>query len=119
MSVRSVLVNGIGGLLVQQAAQATSRDVLVAITSKTDSSDVAQIVRESKRRGVRTIVLADSRVNPLTKHADVMLEAPEVQPLRSLAVPMTLALALVVWLGRRIELQPESTKAVSVGRLRR
>jgi len=121
MSVRSVLVDGIGGLLLQQAGQSTPRDVLIAITSKADSADVGQIVRESKKRGVRTIVLADSRVNPRTKHTDVMLQAPEMHTIRSLAVPMTLALALVVGLGRQLERKRLSsgvaTKAVA-GRLR-
>ncbi len=105
MKVRSVLVDGIGGMLFQQASHARQRDVIVAVTSKTYSADVIQVVRESKKRGVSTIVLADSRVNPLSKHADVMLEAPqrEVRAYQSLAVPMTLALTLVVGLGRRLE----------------
>jgi DNA-binding MurR/RpiR family transcriptional regulator len=105
MNVRSVLVSGIGGMLFHQTQQATPRDVVVAITSRPYSSEVVQVVRESKKGGVPTIVLADSRVNPLTKHADVMLEAmqPEVHAFRSLAVPMTLALTLVVRLGRLLQ----------------
>jgi DNA-binding MurR/RpiR family transcriptional regulator len=46
MNVRNVLVDGVGGMFMQQAGHATSRDVIIAISSKAYSPDVAQVVRD-------------------------------------------------------------------------
>jgi DNA-binding MurR/RpiR family transcriptional regulator len=119
MRVHSVLVDGIGGMLSLQAGHATSRDVVVAIAPKAHSAELVEVVRESKKRGVPTIVLANSRVNPFSKHADVMLEAPqsETAGFPSLATTMTLALTLVVGVGNRLESKRDSrTTAPSAAR---
>jgi len=105
MNVRNVLVDGVGGMFMQQAGHATSRDVIIAISSKAYSPDVAQVVREAKQRSVRVIAMTDSPLSPLAEHADVSLEVQQasVGMFRSLAVTMTLAVTLIVGLGRAVE----------------
>jgi DNA-binding MurR/RpiR family transcriptional regulator len=105
MNVRNVLVDGVGGMFMQQAAHATSKDVIIAISSKAYSPDVAQAVREAKQRGVRIVAMTDSPLSPLAEHADVSLEVQQasVGMFRSLAVTMTLAVTLIVGLGRALE----------------
>jgi DNA-binding MurR/RpiR family transcriptional regulator len=105
MNVRNVLVDGVGGMFMQQVGHATSRDVIIAISSKAYSPDVAQVVREAKQRGVKIIAMTDSPLSPLAEHADVSLEVQQaaVGLFRSLAVTMTLAVTLIVGLGRAIE----------------
>jgi DNA-binding MurR/RpiR family transcriptional regulator len=105
MNVKNVLVDGVGGMFMQQVGHATSRDVIIAISSKAYSPDVAQVVRESKQRGVRIIAMTDSPLSPLAEHADVSLEVQQaaVGLFRSLAVTMTLAVTLIVGLGRAVE----------------
>jgi len=113
MNVRNVLVDGVGGMFVQQAGHATSKDVIIAISSKAYSPDVAQVVREAKHRGVKIVAMTDSPLSPLTEHADVSLEVQQasVGMFRSLAVTMTLAVTLIVGLGRALEAKrPTSTK---------
>lgn len=105
MNVRNVLVDGVGGMFMQQVGHATSRDVIIAISSKAYSPDVAQVVREAKQRSVKVIAMTDSPLSPLAEHADVSLEVQQasVGMFRSLAVTMTLAVTLIVGLGRAVE----------------
>ena len=105
MNVKNVLVDGVGGMFMQQVGHATNRDVIIAISSKAYSPDVAQVVRESKQRGVKVVAMTDSPLSPLAEHADVSLEVQQaaVGLFRSLAVTMTLAVTLIVGLGRAVE----------------
>lgn len=105
MNVRNVLVDGVGGMFVQQVGHASSRDVIIAISSKAYSPDVAQVVRDARQRSVKVIAMTDSPLSPLAEHADVSLEVQQasVGMFRSLAVTMTLAVTLIVGLGRAIE----------------
>jgi len=105
MNVRNVLVDGVGGMFMQQVAHATSRDVIIAISSKAYSPDVAQVVREARQRSVKVVAMTDSPLSPLAEHADVSLEVQQasVGMFRSLAVTMTLAVTLIVGLGRAVE----------------
>jgi len=105
MNVRNVLVDGVGGTFFQQVAQATPRDVVVAVSSKAYSPDVVQAVRDASDRDVPVVALTDSPLSPLAEHADLSLEVQQgaVHLFRSLAVPMTLAVTLIVGLGRVVE----------------
>jgi DNA-binding MurR/RpiR family transcriptional regulator len=105
MNVRNVLVDGVGGMFMQQVSHATARDIIIAISSKAYSPDVAQVVREAKQRGVKIVALTDSPLSPLAEHADVSLEVQQasVGLFRSQAVNMTLAVTLIVGLGRAVE----------------
>jgi len=105
MNVRNVLVDGVGGMFMQQVSHATPKDVIIAISSKAYSPDVAQVVREAKQRSVKIIAMTDSPLSPLAEHADVSLEVQQasVGLFRSQAVNMTLAVTLIVGLGRAVE----------------
>lgn len=111
MNVRNVLVDGVGGMFMQQVSHATSRDVIIAISSKAYSPDVAQVVREAKQRGVKVIAMTDSPLSPLAEHADVSLEVQQaaVGMFRSQAVNMTLGVTLIVGLGRALEAKKAHT----------
>lgn len=104
MNVRNVLVDGVGGMFFQQVGHASARDVIVAVSSKAYSPDVVQVVREAAHKGVKIIALTDSPLSPLAEHATVSIEVQQasVQMFRSLAVSMTLAITLIVGLGRAL-----------------
>jgi DNA-binding MurR/RpiR family transcriptional regulator len=53
MNVRNVLGDGVGGMFMQQVSHATNRDVIIAVSSKAYSPDVAQVVREASQRGIK------------------------------------------------------------------
>lgn len=105
LHVRNVLVDGVGGMFFQQVSHATRRDVVLAVSSRSYSPDVVQVVRETSQRGVPVISITDSPLSPLVEHATISLEVQQasVQMFRSLAVTMTLAITLIVGLGRVIE----------------
>ena len=118
LNVRNVLVDGVGGMFFQQVSHATPRDVVLAVSTKTYSPDVVQAVRESSQRGVRVIAMTDSPLSPLAEHASICMEVQQasVQMFRSLAVPMTLAITLIVGLGRALELTRSTSPATSSSR---
>jgi len=105
MNVRNVLVDGVGGMFMQQVSHATNRDVIIAISSRAYSPEVAQVVREASQRGIKIIAITDSPLSPLAEHATVSLEVQQasVGMFRSLAVTMTLAVTLIVGLGYAVE----------------
>lgn len=105
LHVRNVLVDGVGGMFFQQISHATPRDVVLAVSTKTYSPDVVQAVRESAQRDIPVVAITDSPLSPLAEHATISLEVQQasVQMFRSLAVPMTLAITLIVALGRVLE----------------
>jgi DNA-binding MurR/RpiR family transcriptional regulator len=105
LNVRNVLVDGVGGMFFHQASHATTRDVVFAVSTKTYSPDVVQVVRQSSQRGVPVVAITDSPLSPLVEHATVSFEVQQasVKMFRSLAVPMTLAVTLIVGLGRVLE----------------
>jgi len=104
LNVRNVLVDGVGGMFFQQVSHATPKDVVLAVSTKVYSPDVAQVVREAANKGVWVIAITDSPLSPLAEHATVSMEVQQasVQMFRSLAVPMTLAITLIVGLGRAL-----------------
>jgi DNA-binding MurR/RpiR family transcriptional regulator len=112
LKVRNVLVDGVGGMFFQQIGHATPADVVIAVSSKSYAPDVVQAVRESAQRGVRVIAITDSPLSPLAEHATVCMNVQQasVQMFRSLAVPMTLAITLIVALGRKLELEPKAPR---------
>lgn len=105
LNVRNVLVDGVGGMFFQQVSHATARDVVLAISSKAYSPDVVQVVRDAAAKHVPVIAMTDGPLSPLVQHARVSLEVQQssVHMFRSLAVPMTLAITLIVGLGRALE----------------
>jgi DNA-binding MurR/RpiR family transcriptional regulator len=92
-------------MFVQQVSHATAKDLMLAVSTKTYSPDVVQTVREAAQRHIPVVVITDSPLSPLTEHATVSLEVQQasVQMFRSLAVPMTVAITLIVALGRALE----------------
>jgi DNA-binding MurR/RpiR family transcriptional regulator len=112
LGVRNVLVDGVGGMFFQQVSHATKRDVLLAVSSKTYSPDVVQAAREAAQRGVPIIGITDGPLSPLVEHAQVSFEVQDatLHMFRSLAVQMTLAITLVVALGRALEAKREGKK---------
>jgi DNA-binding MurR/RpiR family transcriptional regulator len=112
LKVRNVLVDGVGGMFFQQIGHATPADVVIAVSSKSYAPDVVQAVRECAQRGVRVIAITDSPLSPLAEHATVCMNIQQasVQMFRSLAVPMTLAITLIVALGRKLELEPKAPR---------
>ncbi len=104
LEMRAHLLDGIGGLLHEEARAAARDDVLIAVSFKEYSRDVAAIVDEAAARGVKIIALTDSPLSPIARHAAVSFEVDQspALPFRSLVAPMCLAQALVVAVGEAL-----------------
>lgn len=104
LDLRVHLLDGIGGLLHEEARAAGKDDALVAVSFKEYSPDVVAIVEEARSRGVRIIGLTDSPLSPIARAAAMSFEVDQspALPFRSLVAPMCLAQSLVVALGHQL-----------------
>jgi DNA-binding MurR/RpiR family transcriptional regulator len=95
------LLDGVGGMVREQARGIRKGDVLIAISFRNYSPDVISLAAECKKRGVDVVVITDSAVSPLQPYATVAFDLGDHsdQPFRSLVEPMCLAQSLVVILG--------------------
>lgn len=95
------LMDGIGGMVREQARGVTPQDALIAVSFRNYSPDVIDLAEECQKRGVPVLVFTDSAVSPLQRFATVAFDLGDhsEQPFRSLVEPMCLAQALVVSLG--------------------
>lgn len=109
---RCHLVDGVGGLMAQQARLATPKDVVIAISFRTYSLDVVEVVADRAAAGVPVIAVTDSPLSPLAAKATVSFEIadPESPAFRSLVAPMCLAQSLIVGLGAHLETRSAKPK---------
>ncbi|WP_193368983.1 MurR/RpiR family transcriptional regulator [Pelagibius marinus] len=98
------LLDGTGGLMHQQAAQARPSDTILAISFTPYSQDVIDIARERSEAGVPIVGITDSPLSPLAMAASVSFEVPDQgdQPFRSLVAPLCLAQTLMVTVGQKM-----------------
>lgn len=99
---RTVLVDGLAGLQVQQVQGLDQDDVVVAISFAPYSAETIGIVEAAKGRAP-IIAITDSVIGPIARDADQILQVreSEVRGFRSLAASMCLAQALAIGLASR------------------
>jgi len=108
------LLDGVGGMVREQARAMRTTDVLVAVSFRNYSPDVIELAADAYRRGVPVIVITDSPVSPLARSATVSFDLgdPSDRPFRSLVEPLCLAQALVVSVGHQLaEPKPRKRRA--------
>lgn len=101
---RAYLLDGVGGMLVQQTHLARPQDALIAISFPPYSSVVVDLFADRNEHGVPTVAITDSPVSPLALEATVAfgIKQQEERAFRSLTAPMCLAQTLVVSLGHHL-----------------
>jgi DNA-binding MurR/RpiR family transcriptional regulator len=109
---RVQLVDGVGGMAMEQARSAAKGDAIVAISFTPYGKETLACVRAAHRRGARAIVLTDSRMSPLARLASALLVVPEGSAFafRSLTNTLCLGQALFVALAYRLESKVEETR---------
>jgi DNA-binding MurR/RpiR family transcriptional regulator len=92
------LLNGLGGLLYEQAKAMSRQDVLISISFSPYSEETIQVTEEAAARRVPVIGISDSSVSPLKRHAAVYFEIKdaEVKGFRSLTASLCLAQVLAI-----------------------
>jgi DNA-binding MurR/RpiR family transcriptional regulator len=98
------LLDGIGGMLGQQAGNIKPKDAVIAISFPPYSPTVVELLTEQSQRGVTTVSITDSAISPVAMEATVTfgVKQQEERAFRSLVAPMCLAQSLVVGLGHRL-----------------
>lgn len=101
---RCLLIDGAGGLIGQQAAQAGPDDALIAVSFKPYAPEVVEIVAQRAAAGVPVVAITDSALSPIARDATLSFEIQEPgdQGFQTLVAPILLAQVLVVGLGRRL-----------------
>lgn len=94
------MIDGSGGLLLEQAKNMSKKDVLIAITFHPYSADTSQVVDIATEKSVPCIAISDSSVSPIVDHAAVSFNVheAEVHNFRSLSASMLLAQTLATGL---------------------
>jgi DNA-binding MurR/RpiR family transcriptional regulator len=98
------LLDGVGGMVREQARAIRPGEALVAVSFRNYSPEVIELAADAHRRGVQVIVITDSAVSPLARSATVAFDLGDAsdRPFRSLVEPLCLAQALVVSVGHRL-----------------
>ncbi len=95
------LLDGLAGMLREEALLLEPRDVLIAVSFRPYAEETLELVRACREKKVAILAVSDSAVSPLAPISDVMLEVVDAQyeGIRSLTASMCLAVSLVVALG--------------------
>jgi len=97
---RVALLDGLGSAIGAQAAAASSKDALIAVSFKGYNPDTAHLFPDLVARGVPAVVITDSLLSPIVQGATVVFEIPDMPEaaLRTMVAPMCLAQTLAVGL---------------------
>lgn len=100
----TVLLDGVGGMLAEQARALSGRDLLLAVSFHPYAPETLSIIHAANARGCPVVALTDRPLSPLRSLAEVAFEVQDAEVLgfRSLTATMCLAQSLVVALGRRL-----------------
>jgi len=103
LSVRSVLIDAVGGLAAEQMGFATKADAVLAISFTPYASETLALARDASAREVPVIAITDSPFSPLAQTASLTLEVAEAnfEGFRSLAATFALAMTLAVAVAER------------------
>ena len=102
---RVTILDGLGSALGDQAAAATPKDMLIAISFKTYNPDTVRLFPTLLARGLPTVSITDSLLSPIVEGADVVFEIPDMPEaaLRTMVGPMCLAQSLAVGLSLALD----------------
>lgn len=98
------LIDGGGGMLVEQASNIRKNDVIIATTFNPYAKETVNVSEYALKVGAKVIAITDSKISPLAALAEVYFDVKEAEVMgfRSLTSSMTLAQTLLVALAYRL-----------------
>jgi DNA-binding MurR/RpiR family transcriptional regulator len=95
---RTVFIDGVAGLAMQQVQAMAGGDLLIAVSYQPYSEETVSVVEAVCARGGAVLAISDSLVSPVAKPAQHVLQVreSEVRKFRSLSASMCLAQALAI-----------------------
>lgn len=108
------LLTGAGGMFREEVRSIDKNDVLIAISFTPYGKETQACVRLAHHRQARTLIITDSQLSPLARHASVLLTVKESSAFafRSLTNAMCLCQALFIALAYRMELDVTETEPI-------
>ncbi|NKI69519.1 SIS domain-containing protein [Collimonas pratensis] len=108
------LLSGLGGMIREQIRSIGKNDVVIAISFTPYGKETQACVRLAHHHQAKSLVITDSQLSPLARHASVLLTVKEGSAFafRSLNNAMCLCQALFIALAYRLELNVEETGAI-------
>lgn len=103
LGVRTILVDGVGGLALEQITFATAEDAVLAISFAPYAAETVRLAREAANAGVPVVAITDSPFSPLAQIAKPWIEVAEenFEGFRSMAATLALAMTLTVAIAER------------------
>jgi len=98
------LIDGTGGMLMEQASNIRKGDVVIATTFSPYAKETVNVADFAFKTGAKVIAITDSKLSPLSAISDYCFDIKEgeVMGFRSLTSSMTLAQTLLVGLAYRL-----------------
>ena len=95
---RTVLIDGVGGMMRQQAHDIGRDDLLIAVSFHPYAEEAVHLIDDAVDRRCKVLSISDSLVGPVAKPASLVLQVreAEVHKFRSLSASMCLAQSLVI-----------------------
>ena len=95
---RTVFIDSLGGMSLQQVHAISANDLLIAVSYHPYASETVQVVDVAVERRCKVLSISDSLVSPVAKPATLVLQVreAEIRKFRSLSASMCLAQALVI-----------------------
>lgn len=105
------LVSGLGGMYHEQIRSVKKGDVVMAISFAPYGKETQYCLRVAQQHHAKTLVITDSQLSPLARHADAHLYVKEGSAFafRSLTSTFCLCQALFIALAYRLELNVEES----------
>jgi DNA-binding MurR/RpiR family transcriptional regulator len=110
---RTVFIDGVAGLAMQQVQAIGADDLLIAVSYQPYSEETVHVVEAACARGCAVLAISDSLVSPVAKPARHVLQVreSEVRKFRSLSASMCLAQALAINFAFEASREPRRRKA--------
>jgi DNA-binding MurR/RpiR family transcriptional regulator len=95
---RAYLIDGVAGMLVEQASILEAEDLLIAVSFHPYARETAEVAAAARARGAQVIAISDSRLSPIGRDATLCFEIKdaEVRQFRSLTASLCLAQTLAI-----------------------
>ncbi|WP_233881122.1 MurR/RpiR family transcriptional regulator [Paraburkholderia flagellata] len=105
------LVSGLGGMYHEQIRSVKKGDVVIAISFAPYGKETQYCLRVAQQHHAKTLVITDSQLSPLARHANAQLYVKEGSAFafRSLTSTFCLCQALFIALAYRLELNVEES----------
>ena len=102
---KAYLIDGVAGMLTEQAGIVEKGDLLIAVSFHPYARETAEVVSVARGRGAHVLAISDSRLSPIAREADVCFEIKdaEVRQFRSLTASLCLAQTLAISYAYRLE----------------